>query len=149
MVDGELHLLVLPFVHVVHFLTETHVLAGLHVVVQILVLVLSIVFENLLLLTFIQIFRDLVLWNVEILVEVLESTHVGLLVKPLGLIENLFILEPSLGLVGIKHLIHLINLSGNIVLFLELLIHYLVCIGVNLVIANIHVNHLVNALHVD
>jgi hypothetical protein len=149
MVDGELHLLVLPFIHVVHFLTKTHVLAGLHVVVQKLVLVLSIVFENLLLLTFIQIFGNLVLWNVEILVEVLESTHVGLLVKPLGLIENLFILEPSLCFVGVKHLIHLINLSRNIVLFLELLVHDLVCIGINLVITNIHVNHLVNALHVN
>ena len=148
MVDGELHLLVLPFVHIVHFLPESHVLTGLHIVIQILILVLSIIFENLLLLTFVQTFRNLVLWKIKIRIEVLEA-HVCLLVEPLGLIELLFILEPSLGLVSIKHLVHLVNLSRNIVLFLQFLVHYLVCVGVNLVIANIHVNHLVDTLHVD
>ena len=53
MVDGKLHLLVFPDVHVVHFFTEAHVFAGLHVVVQILALILHLVFEDLLLLSFV------------------------------------------------------------------------------------------------
>ena len=147
MVDRKLHLLVLPLVDVVHLFSESHVFTSLHVVIQILFLILSLVFENLLLLTFVEAIGNMVLMDVQIRVKILEA-HISLLMELLCLCEILFILELSPGL-GVEHLVHLINLSGNTVLLLELLVHYLMGVDVNLVITDIHVNHLIDTLHVN
>ena len=147
MVDRKLHLLVLPFVHVVHLFSKSHVFTSLHVVIQILLLILSLIFENLLLLTFVEALGNMVLMKVQISIKVLEA-HISLLMEPLCLCKILFILELRPGLF-VEHLVHLVNLSGNIVLLLELLIHYLMCVDVNLVVADIHINHLIDTLHVN
>jgi len=116
MVDRKLHLLVLPLVDVVHLFSESHVFTSLHVVIQILFLILSLVFENLLLLTFVEALGNMVLMDVQIRVKILEA-HISLLMELLCLCEILFILELSPAL-GVEHLVHLINLSGNTVLLL-------------------------------
>ena len=52
--------------------------------------------------------------------------------------------------ISIVHLIYLVDFSRDNVLFLKLLVHYLLSVSVHLVIiAIIHLNHLIKILHIN
>jgi len=144
-------LLVLPDVYVVHLFSEAHIFASFHVVVQILIFIFHFVFELLLLLSFVQVLRNLICRYELIRIMVLH-TIMNLFLEPLNLShwENLFIFELSHWIIiNIEQLVHLIYLSGNDVLLLKFLVHYLMGSCVDLIITGIHVNHLINTLHIN
>jgi len=144
-------LLVLPDVYVVHLFSEAHIFASFHVVVQILIFIFHFVFELLLLLSFVQVLRNLIC-RYELIRIMVFHTIMNLFLEPLNLShwENLFIFELSHWIIiNIEQLVHLIYFSGNDVLLLKFLVHYLMGSCVDLIITGIHVNHLINTLHIN